>query len=555
MLVTGGRTRNIQENLPTDIYDTEISEWKKFQSIGVFRHSCFIKDSFLFVYGGFENKNPNIPIENLTRISISSYVSSDQALQAKVKQIFEQASQVTSIQESQQRLPSRKLDVQELSLTKPNANEAVKEAKDSNAKLSHQYTFIPKADIDNNSTKNKQFVLANQAIVLNSTEDLNEINQLTRKVDIDQLSEESKRIGQEGPKKTQNRRLYNEEVIEHFLDMLFKPFDWFNPKEMEPIHSKLPFSNEDIEVLIRETIKIVQLEPTLVKVKSPVKVFGNLFGQYYDLMRFFESFGNPSEDFQMGDISFMTYVFLGDFCDRGIFSLEVVFLLFALKVKYPDSIYLLRGHHEDESVNKHYGLFEECTSRVDDTMVFAKINAVFDFLPLACLIDNKILAIHGGIGSNINKLSDIASIKRPITITQEVKTLPQQMIIDILYSEYSESVSDISQNDERDVSKFGFIVKFGKERLNRFLNENGLRLLITSHTWISEGVRVYQDRIISVYSSTNYMDKAGNIGGMIHITKNSGSILPKLIDIYKSEQKFYFKPFKNTSFSPIRLKK
>ena len=83
-------------------------------------------------------------------------------------------------------------------------------------------------------------------------------------------------------------------------------------------------------------------------------------------MRFFESYGNPSDSMQNGDIIVMQYIFLGDFCDRGLYSLEVVLLLFALKVKYPNFIYLIRGHHEDRKINEFYGLEQECKKRLND---------------------------------------------------------------------------------------------------------------------------------------------------------------------------------------------
>ena len=105
-------------------------------------------------------------------------------------------------------------------------------------------------------------------------------------------------------------------------------------------------------------------------------------------------------------------------------------------------------------------------------------------------------------------------------------------------------------NDERDMNKSGFIVKFGKDRLNRFLMENNIALMITSHMWIAEGVKKFaNDKIVVVYSATNYCDKAMNMGGLLKINKYSTTIEPKLIDIWKGDKKSY----KNTkNLSPIR---
>ena len=86
-------------------------------------------------------------------------------------------------------------------------------------------------------------------------------------------------------------------------------------------------------------------------------MFGNLFGNYVDLMRFFDIWKMPSE---AGDISGFDYLFMGNYVDRGSHSLETICLLMALKLKYPKQIFLLRGNHEDRNVNRHLGFGEEC---------------------------------------------------------------------------------------------------------------------------------------------------------------------------------------------------
>ena len=202
-----------------------------------------------------------------------------------------------------------------------------------------------------------------------------------------------------------------------------------------------------------------------------------------------------------------------------------------------------------------YGLAEECENRLKENFrsensVFLKLNSLFDLLPFAALIDNKILCVHGGIGSSLNKLSDISSIRRPVQIIQDVNTPEQQLILDLVWSEYSDSVNDLAINEERDVNKRGFLVKYGKDRLNRFMIENNIALVVTSHMWIAEGVKKFaNDKIVVVYSATNYCDKGMNLGGLLNINKYSTTIVPKLIDIWKGDKKSY----KNTkNLSPIR---
>ena len=382
-------------------------------------------------------------------------------------------------------------------------------------------------------------------------------------VHIDKLTEENKRIGQVPNKNItsllDNKRKYNEKLIEKFISTLLRPFDWFNNKEIDSIHESLPFTNQEIFDLIKEVKPLLEKDHSLIRIRSPCKIFGNIHGVYTDLMRYFESFGNPSDDNQMGDINVMQYIFLGDFCDRGLYSLEVILLLFALKVKYPDFIYLIRGHHEDKFINEKYGLGDECHDRLLDNIknplsIFANINKAFDYLPFGILLDNNILMVHGGIGSSINTLDDIENIKRPVSVEHNVTNKDQLHIIDLLWSEYSEDIDNIEINSERDKNKNGFIVKYGKERLNKFLVENKINLLITAHQFVKEGFTTFNnDRLLTVFSATNYMDKYKNIGGMINIAKKRANqrmnIIPKLITINNDNKNMYRN---NRSPSPIR---
>ena len=162
--------------------------------------------------------------------------------------------------------------------------------------------------------------------------------------------------------------------------------------------------------------------------------------------------------------------------------------------------------------------------------------------------------VHGGIGSSINTLDDIENIKRPISVEHNVTNKEQLRIIDLLWSEYSEDIDNIEINNERDKNKNGFIVKYGKERLNKFLVENKIDLLITAHQFVKEGVITFNnDRLLTVFSATNYMDKYKNLGGMINITKKRANkrmnIIPKLIMVNNENKNMYRN---NRSPSPIR---
>lgn len=172
-------------------------------------------------------------------------------------------------------------------------------------------------------------------------------------------------------------------------------------------------------------------------------MFGNIHGDYIDLMRFLDIWGQPSES---GDISGFDYLFLGNYVDKGCQSLEVICLLMALKLKYPKQIFMLRGNHEDRNVNRYLGLGQECTRRLgedinDPNSIFQKLNDMFEFMPLAAIINdkganNKIFCVHAGIGSTVQKVEDIEKIQRPLKITLgQINNETQQAAMELLWSD------------------------------------------------------------------------------------------------------------------------
>ena len=520
MIIIGGRSYRNQSNpLPIQVYDTSKNDVFDFPGVGMNRHCSFILDKYIYLYGGFNDKNQIHPIGNLSKISL--------------EKLF------------------RNSPLSRLIESNNNNNN------------------INKINNSGNNNKKTKFKLSQDVVVgsggiINESEE-NEIEDMTsvfKKVNINNLQEENKRIGEnilitKNPL-MQSIRSFNYTLINNFIDKLLRPFDWFDNSKMDEIHNKFPFLLKDIYSLIKEVQPILESEKSLIKIRSPCKIFGNIYGDYNGLMRFFESFGNPSDDNQNGDINVMQYIFLGDFCDRCYYSLENILLLFALKVKYPEFIYLIRGHHEDIQVNISNGLGEECKERLDDDItknksLFYYINQVFNLLPFGVLIDDNILCIHGGIGSRVNSISDIENIKRPCKVNFNVSNKEEQIILDLLYSEYSDDINDIEPNRDREEGK-GFIVNYGKERLNKFLLDNKINLLITSHKFCKEGVMSFNDdRLLQVFSASNYYDKYNNFGGMILIGKKNKNkpinIIPRLINSNQNQIVTYRK---NIPSSPIK---
>ena len=529
MIILGGRgfhsSYNGNNPLPIEVFNTETNDGFEFPGITMNRQTNFIYDKNIFLFGGFDSRNQQRPLGNLFRISLEKLFEKN----IKLKDIF----------------------------INKNKNEYV-----------HKINTNKNANNQNN--KKMQFRLTQDVVIgsggiiqENEEEQFIEDPSTYHKISLNKLPEENKRIGESQNKSINslllNKHEYNEELINKFIQVLLRPFDWYDPK-MKEIHSNLPFTDDEILELIEGVKPMIEKDHSLIRIRSPCKIFGNLYGLYDDLMRYFESYGNPSDDNQMGDITFMQYIFLGDFCDRGFNSLEIILLLFALKIKYPEFIYLIRGHHEDKYINEEYGLGKECMERLSDDIrdpfsIFSNINKAFDLLPYGVLVDNNILLLHGGIGSSINSLDDIDNIKRPVEVVHNVTNNDQLKIIDLLWSEYCDDIENIDANIERDKLKKGFIVKYGKNRLNKFLDENKINLLITSHHFVKGGFTTFNnDRLLIVFSATNYMNTCGNVGGMITIAKKNANkrmnIIPKLITFNNSKEDTYRR---DRSPSPIRI--
>lgn len=140
-----------------------------------------------------------------------------------------------------------------------------------------------------------------------------------------------------------------------FLNHLLRPQDWLGGIERPGYFA---FRCDSIIALVDEAIAILKTQSTLIRIDTPlVKVFGDIHGQYQDIMRFFHLWGSPDA---ASDIEPYEYLFLGDYVDRGNHSLETICMLIALKIKYPERIHLIRGNHEDRRTNSGFGFYDEC---------------------------------------------------------------------------------------------------------------------------------------------------------------------------------------------------
>jgi serine/threonine-protein phosphatase 5 len=231
-----------------------------------------------------------------------------------------------------------------------------------------------------------------------------------------------------------------------------------------------------------------------------VTVCGDTHGQYYDVLNIFEMNGLPSPT--------NPYLFNGDFVDRGSFSVEVILTFLLWKISDPNCIYLTRGNHETKNMNKIYGFEGEVKAKYDDK-IFDLFLEVFSYIPLAAVIDGKVFVTHGGLPTDEKvMLRDIRMIKRGCEPPET------GLMSDLMWS-------DPQPFPGKSPSKRGVGFAFGPDITEKFLERNGLSLLVRSHEVKEDGYLVeHGGKTITVFSAPNYCDTMGNKGAYIHFDKS-----------------------------------
>ncbi|KAF4662391.1 Serine/threonine-protein phosphatase 2B catalytic subunit alpha [Perkinsus olseni] len=278
---------------------------------------------------------------------------------------------------------------------------------------------------------------------------------------------------------------------------------------------------ESITRIVKAFINLCTAEPNIVKLKDPITVVGDIHGQYYDLIKLLEVGGDPSTT---------QYLFLGDYVDRGSYSVEVLLLLYALKINYPKTITLLRGNHECRQMTAFFNFRDECEYKYNLT-VYELFMESFDSLPLAAVVNGKFLCIHGGLSPDLNSLADFNNINR-------FQEPPRQgLFCDILWSDPEEEKDGVTvfKSKERsfipnDVRGCSFFYTY--EAATKFLGKNSLLSVIRAHEAQLEGYKMHRTNeatgfpsVITIFSAPNYCDVYNNKGAVLRFENNTLNIL------------------------------
>ncbi|XP_014393711.1 PREDICTED: serine/threonine-protein phosphatase PP1-alpha catalytic subunit, partial [Myotis brandtii] len=285
---------------------------------------------------------------------------------------------------------------------------------------------------------------------------------------------------------------------------------------LPPVQGSRPGKNvqlteNEIRGLCLKSREIFLSQPILLELEAPLKICGDIHGQYYDLLRLFEYGGFPPES---------NYLFLGDYVDRGKQSLETICLLLAYKIKYPENFFLLRGNHECASINRIYGFYDECKRRYN-IKLWKTFTDCFNCLPIAAIVDEKIFCCHGGssallegrdlkeaegLSPDLQSMEQIRRIMRPTDVPD------QGLLCDLLWSDPDKDVQGWGENDR------GVSFTFGAEVVAKFLHKHDLDLICRAHQVVEDGYEFFAKRqLVTLFSAPNYCGEFDNAGAMMSV--------------------------------------
>ena len=272
-------------------------------------------------------------------------------------------------------------------------------------------------------------------------------------------------------------------------------------KWLEALKDAKCLSEKDLKDLCVKAKEIFIEESNAQYMTAPVTICGDLHGQIYDLLELFK---------EGGEIPKSRYIFMGDYVDRGYNGVEVVELLLVLKVKYPDHILILRGNHESRAISFSYGFYKEIIRKYGNPNPWHYFIELFDYFPLAGVVEGKIFCIHGGI-------SPFASTINQIRFVNRRKEIPRDgLVCDLLWSD----PDDINETWTPNPRGAGWL--YGNKAVNKFNHINGLDLICRAHQLIMEGFKYSFEKknLCTVWSAPNYCYRCGNKASILKINSD-----------------------------------
>lgn len=304
-------------------------------------------------------------------------------------------------------------------------------------------------------------------------------------------------------------RINVDEIIDRLLEIGMKKPASSSVSSSRKNKDKLPLTSQEIKYVLNKSRSIFLDQPTLLRLSPPVKIVGDIHGQFHDLIRIFNSCGYPP---------YTNYLFLGDYVDRGYKSLETILLLLCYKIKYPENFFMLRGNHESANITKIYGFYDECKRRLPSISgnhkLWKSFVDVFNTLPLAATINDKIFCIHGGLSPDLDDLKQIENIKRPTDIPDS------GLLADLLWSDPDPLIKNYSPTNWPKNDR-GVSYCFGRKHVDYFCFKFKMDLIVRGHMVVEDGYEFFDKRkLVTVFLAPNYCGEFDNYGAIMSVDKS-----------------------------------
>lgn len=269
------------------------------------------------------------------------------------------------------------------------------------------------------------------------------------------------------------------------------------------VRSKRPgtlveLNEHDVETLCQTSRGKFMSQPMFLELEPPIKIVGDIHGQYYDLLRLFEYGGYPPD---------ANYLFLGDYVDRGKQSIESICLLLAYKIKYTENFFILRGNHECASINRIYGFYDECKRRYSPRL-WKRFTDCFNCLPVAGIVADKIFCMHGGLSPELKSFDQIKKLARPTGVPDT------GLLCDLLWAD-PEQIVGWGESDR------GVSYIFGPDVVDSFCKRFSIDLICRAHQVVEDGYEFFAGRrLVTIFSAPNYCGEFDNCGSMMSVDES-----------------------------------
>jgi protein phosphatase len=292
-------------------------------------------------------------------------------------------------------------------------------------------------------------------------------------------------------------------IVDPTLDMKNKKIQKYHDvinlllaKKDSAVQKPVLIKETDIKIILNDVREIFMEQNMLIEINPPIYICADIHGQFSDLLKIFTKCGFPDQS---------NYLFLGDYVDRGKFSVETIILLFCYKCLYKERFFLLRGNHESSQINKMYGFYDDITRRYNHKL-FKEFTDVFDTMPVVCCIFDKIICMHGGLSPDFISLESINKIPRPCEVPEK------GLLCDLLWSDPEDEIKGYIDSDR------GVSYLFGEDVVSEFLDLFDMDLIVRGHQVMDNGYSFFANRqLITLFSVPDYCDEFDNNAAILRV--------------------------------------